>query len=140
MKGCRSSFISALATALLAGGCAHATHAAAPAVALPAPTYPDLGAVMERFYQFVEGGHWRFAYAMLAPAYRARTSEAKLVARYSRYVSFDVTVRQQSDTSVVSSIAGVARDGGRSLHEETVTLAWDGADWKITGLRWTTAH
>ena len=90
---------------------------------------------MERFYQYVEGEHWGFAYAMLSPAYRARMSEAGLVARYSRYTSFDVTLRQRSDTSVVSRITGIGPDGKRSLYVETVTLAWDGADWKITGLR-----
>lgn len=137
MKGCRSSFISALATALVAGGCARSTHAAAPVAALPVPRDPDLGTVMERFYQYVEGGHWGFAYAMLAPAYRTRTSEADLVARYGRFTSFDVTLRQRSDTKVVSRFAGTGRDGRSLRDEETVTLAWDGADWKITGLRWT---
>ena len=92
---------------------------------------------MERFYQQVEGGHWRFAYAMFAPAYRARHSEADLVARYSRYASLDVTLRQRSDTVVVSHLEGIDRDDGSPLRdEETVTLAWDGADWKIADLRW----
>jgi hypothetical protein len=150
MRGCRLGFISALAIALivpapflLASGCAQPPRdeAAAPAHALPAPKDPDLGSVMERFYQQVEGNHWRFAYAMLAPAYRARLSEADLVAHYGKYASLDVTLRQQSDTTVVAHLAGTDRSDGRPLRdEETVKLGWDGADWKIVDLRWVSTH
>ena len=150
MRGCRLGFISALAVALiapapflLASGCAQPPRdeAAAPAHALPVPKDPDLGTVMERFYQDVEGQHWRFAYAMLAPAYRTRHAEDVLVSRYGRYASFDVTLRQRSDTVVVSEIEGTDRDGGRPLRdEEVVTLAWDGADWRIADLRWVTGR
>jgi len=146
MRGCRLGFISALAVALLAqalllvaSGCAQPPRdeAAAPAHALPVPKDPDLGSVMERFYQQVEGQHWQFAYAMLAPAYRARHGESDLVARYGRYASFAVTLRQRSDTVVVSDIDGIDRDrGSPQRDEELVTLAWDGADWKIADLRW----
>jgi hypothetical protein len=91
---------------------------------------------MERYYQQLEGGHWRFAYAMLAPAYRARLTETELAQQYGGYASFDVTLRQQSDAVVIARIDAVGRGDARALHvEETETLVWDGADWKIAGVR-----
>ncbi len=138
MRGCRRNFISALAAVVLASGCAEprdVARALRSPPALPAPKNPDLGTVMERFYQQLEGGHWGFAYAMLAPAYRARLSESQLTQRYSIYASFDVTLRQRSDTLVTARIEAVDRDARPQHAEETVRLNWDGADWKIAGIR-----
>lgn len=99
----------------------------------PAPANPDLGTVMERFYQQVEGAHWPFAYAMLSPRYRATLDQRRFVALYDRYADLDVSLRQYGDRVVVATL--VAKDRGKPPRahrfEETTTLAWDGEDWKI---------
>ncbi len=136
MRGCRRDFIAVLAAAIAACGCARAsTGDDRPAHPVPAPTDPDLGTVMERFYQQVEGRHWRFAYAMLAPAYRARLSEDDLARQYDGYASADVSLRQPSDRVVIAQLAATDPTGRRLRVEETVTLAWDGADWQIAAIR-----
>ena len=99
----------------------------------PAPANPDLGTVMERFYQQVEGAHWPFAYAMLSPRYRATLDQDRFVALYGRYADLDVSLRQFGDRVVVATLAAKDRDTPPRAHrfEETTTLAWDGEDWKI---------
>jgi hypothetical protein len=99
---------------------------------LPAPANADLATLMERFYQQVEGAHWPFAYAMLAPRYRAAVSQDRFVALYDRYTDLDVSLRQYGDRVVVAFLGATERDS-RKAHrfEETTTLAWDGEDWKI---------
>lgn len=103
---------------------------------MPAPKNPDLGTVMERYYQLVEGKHWDFAYAMLAPAYRGHVSEDAFARRYGGFSSADVDVRQESDRVVVVRLGALDRASGKRLAvEETVTLSWNGADWKIASIR-----
>ena len=98
-----------------------------------APANPDLGTVMERFYQQVEGAHWPFAYAMLSPRYRAALDQNGFVALYDRYTDLDVSLRQYGDRIVVAMVAAKERATPSRAHqfEETTTLAWDGEDWKI---------
>ena len=102
----------------------------------PAPKNPDLSAVMERFYQQVEGGHWPFAYAMLSASYRARLTQPQLVERYGDLIDPNVRARQLSDRTVVAWLDGTERGHpGRALHvRETVTLAWDGEQWTIDAI------
>ncbi|HWT04227.1 MAG TPA: hypothetical protein VN224_00590 [Xanthomonadales bacterium] len=99
----------------------------------PAPANPDLGTVMERFYQQVEGAHWPFAYAMLSPRYRASLTQDRFVALYDRYTDLDVSLRQFGDHIVVATLGAKERGSPPRAHrfEETTTLAWDGEDWKI---------
>ncbi|MBV8643980.1 MAG: hypothetical protein JO225_08700 [Candidatus Eremiobacteraeota bacterium] len=100
-----------------------------------APADPDLGSVMERFYQQVEGGHWRFAYAMLSPHARTTITEDGLRARYAGLVSPDVMVRQVGPRLVVASIDAGRAGSAEHVHlEELVTLAWDGEGWTIDAL------
>lgn len=112
-----------------------ATASAAPHAASvrPAPADPDLATVMERFYEQVEGGHWRFADAMLSPRLRAQLGENGLRSRYETIANLDVTLRQTNARTVIASLAGTVRDDpSRKLHlEESVTLAWDGEQWTI---------
>ena len=99
----------------------------------PAPVNPDLGTVMERFYQQIEGAHWPFAYAMLSPRYRATLDQDRFVALYDRYADLDVSLRQYGDRVVVARLGAKERGSPPRAHrfEETTTLAWDGEDWKI---------
>jgi hypothetical protein len=144
MRGVRLLSLTAAAALLIAAGCGtpHRDAAASPGAsaapraqgnAVPAPKNPDLGTVMERFYQQVEGDHWPFAYAMLSPRYRATLTQTQLEERYARLVSPDVTLRQLDDTTVVTRIDAKDRaDRTRAVHlEETVKLAWDGEAWTI---------
>jgi hypothetical protein len=125
-----------------AGGCTpHRTHAEVSGVAAsaaqhraPAPANPDLGTVMERFYEQIEGAHWPFAYAMLSQRYRASLSQDAFVARYDGFADMDVALRQRGgDRIVVATIAAKERGAaGRARRfEETATLGWDGDDWRI---------
>jgi len=140
MRADRIFAIAMLALPALAAGCgpsrAHAIAGSTVAPAAhrhaPAPGNPDLGTVMERFYQQIEGAHWPFAYAMLSPRYRASLSQDRFVAMYERYTGLDVSLRQSGDRVVVASLGATER-GARTAHrfEETTTLSWDGEDWKI---------
>jgi hypothetical protein len=113
-----------------------ATPAARAHSAMPAPADPDLGTVMERFYQQVEGGHWRFADAMLSPRLRTQFGPDGLHARYDRLAGLDVTLRQTNSRSVRASLVATDRDDpSRTLHlEETATLKWDGEQWTIDAI------
>jgi hypothetical protein len=102
-------------------------------VNVPAPANPDLATVMERFYQHVEGAHWRFAYAMLSPGYRKTLDQNRFVARYDRFADLDVSLRQYGDRVVVATVGAKERGSAAAAHrfEETTMLGWDGEDWKI---------
>jgi len=91
---------------------------------------------MERFYQYVEGAHWPFAYAMLSPRYRATLSQDDFVHRYDRLADADVALRHMPGTVVTARIDGVDRaDRTRRVHfEETVRLVWDGEQWAIDAI------
>jgi hypothetical protein len=146
MRGLRVLGTVAILVVLACGGCtsrgdtgAGSQHASAAGSVRPkpAPTDADLGSVLERYYQYVEGGHWRFAHEMLSPRLRARVSENDLMDRYDAFASSpQVTVRQTSGTALVVWLDGDARaDPSRSLHvEEHVTMAWDGEQWTIDSL------
>ena len=141
MQAQRVVLVAVLALAVAgACGCASprerasvAAETVAPHRHAPAPANPDLGTVMERFYQQVEGAHWRFAYAMLSPRYRAALDQDRFVARYDRYTDLDVSLRQYGDRVVVATLGAKERAGPPRAHrfEETTTLAWDGEDWTI---------
>jgi hypothetical protein len=141
-------FAGVLAAVLLAdAGCSSARRdasgstAAATATVAPrahqrnvaAPANPDLGTVIERFYQQIEGEHWRFAYAMLSPRYRATLTPEEFQRRYDVLLSPDVTAQQLGGSTVVVRIDAKDRaDRTRAIHlEETVKLAWDGEQWTI---------
>ena len=141
MRGYRLLQVATVAVALAAVGCGHAANArGGPAVharrAAPAPAYPDLGAVMERFYQQVEDGHWRFADAMLTPRYRASLGPDGVRARYEPLADIDVTLQQRDPRTVITALS--ALDSGtprrRRRYRETVKLAWDGEQWLIDSI------
>jgi hypothetical protein len=141
MQAKRVVLVAVLGLLAAAAGCAprRAHVIAGPTVApsaqrhVPAPANPDLGTVMERFYQQVEGAHWPFAYAMLSPRYRAALDQNRFVALYDRYTDMDVKLRQFGDRTVVAMVAAKERAMPQHAHvfEETTTLAWDGEDWTI---------
>ena len=143
MRADRTLPLMLLCLAVLAPGCARrAADAPPPSVAAarahePAPADPDLAAVMERFYQQVEGGHWRFAYAMLSARYRAGITEAGLRSRYDELADLDVNLRQTTDRVVVARLDAHDRlDRARvRTVAETTTLAWDGGQWVIEAIR-----
>jgi hypothetical protein len=142
MQAKRVMVVAVLAVLVAAAGCtprrmhreiSGGTVAPAAQHHAPAPANPDLGTVMERFYQQVEGAHWPFAYAMLSPRYRATLDQSGFVALYDRYTDLDVKLRQFGDRTVVAMVAAKERaipQRARTF-EETTTLAWDGEDWKI---------
>jgi hypothetical protein len=111
--------------------------ASAPKMQAAAPANPDLATVMERFYQQVEGQHWKFAYAMLSPRYRGTLSDSAFVDRYADLVNPDVQLQQKTDRVVVAQVRGRDRLDRARYHgfEETVTLAWDGEQWVIDDIR-----
>ena len=142
MRADRVAVVAGLAFIVLAAGCTQArttlsasTETVAPAARhhAPAPANPDLGTVMERFYQQIEGAHWPFAYAMLSPRYRAALDQDHFVARYNGFADLDVSLRQYGDRVVLATIGAKERsDPARALRfEETAALVWDGEDWKI---------
>ena len=142
MRADRVAVMAGLAFVLAAVGCTPArttlsasTETVAPAARhhAPAPANPDLGTVMERFYQQIEGAHWPFAYAMLSPRYRATLDQDHFVARYSGFADLDVSLRQSGDRVVIATIGAKERGAAARARrfEETITLAWDGEDWKI---------
>lgn len=130
-----------IVAAMLAGGCGPSRHAAETAagdaspahVRATAPANPDLGTVMERYYQYIGGRHWQFAYAMLSPRYRATLSQDAFVARYEDLADADVAIRHRPGTVVVAQLDGVDRkDRSRRVHVlEVVKLVWDGEQWTI---------
>ena len=123
----------------LAGGFAIVTactpsspHAIAKIASLPAPRNPDLTPVAERFYQQVEGGHLRFAYAMLSPVARARLDRDAFDARYATLDAAQIDARQAGDRAVVAVITVPARGGrpARALRER-LTFGWSGDEWTV---------
>ena len=96
-----------------------------------APTNPDLGDVLQRFYEDIEGRHWEIAYAMLSSRLRSTTSEAAFEARYAPFTNADVTVGQPNGLHVAVRLSDAARHVATTEH---VALAWDGEDWKIDRL------
>jgi len=133
MRGCRPVSILAVAAfasaAALTAGCA--PRPSAPAHARPAPKNPDLGDVLERFYEDIEGRHWDVAYAMLSPRLRAALPEPAFEARYAAFADADVNVGQPAGLRAV-----VRLDDARSHASavERVTLAWNGEDWTVDRL------
>ncbi|HEY0394382.1 MAG TPA: hypothetical protein VGD01_07780 [Candidatus Elarobacter sp.] len=113
-----------------------ATPAAGARATAPAPANPDLAAVMERFYQQVEGGHWTVADGMLSPRFRAASGPNGVRALYAPLADLDVSLRQTTDRTVVASLTALDRaDRARKRRfEETVTLRWDGEDWTVDAI------
>ncbi|HTW83709.1 MAG TPA: hypothetical protein VMD91_06570 [Candidatus Sulfotelmatobacter sp.] len=126
-----------LAAAVCAGGCSGSSSSTSAASPAPAPSDPDFSAMMENFYQQIEGKHWSFAYGMLSARYRKRFSEDDFIDRYSTIDSPDVLVRQLGDRSVDVRLTGTdAHDPAQHLAEyEQVSLAWDGAEWVIDDIK-----
>ncbi|HTJ25063.1 MAG TPA: hypothetical protein VMA36_02765 [Candidatus Limnocylindria bacterium] len=134
----RDRFVSTAAAAAvsLAAGCTSASRPMAASSAAPAPTNPDLGGVLERFYEGIEDRRWSFAYAMLSPRYARELSRSDFTALYDRYADTDVAIRQTSDRSAVATLTVQERNPGpRRRFEETWRFAWDGERWELDGLR-----
>jgi hypothetical protein len=133
--------LAATCAVLLATGCVSGTASSSATPApKPAPSNPDLGSVLEIFYQQIEGEHWPFAYAMLSARYKARLSQSAFTDRYRDIAGLNVSVQQTSDRG-----ADVALDGHDADHPsvpvaavEHVRLAWDGQGWTIDAI--TRAH
>jgi hypothetical protein len=139
MRGDRFVSIAVALAVLLAAGCAsttqrHTTSSAAPA---PAPSDPDLGAVLERFYEGIEDRRWAFAYAMLSPRYERALSRNDFTALYDRFADVQVVIRQTTERSAVATLRTKehATAAASRRFEETWTFAWDGERWVLDGLR-----
>ncbi|HZX68038.1 MAG TPA: hypothetical protein VFE70_04090 [Candidatus Elarobacter sp.] len=138
MRGVRLFPLVLLATAVALCGCIArhaengpvATTASAPA---RAPQDPDLAAVMERFYQMVEGEHWQFADLMLTPGYHTRLGLDGMRPRYANLTGIDVTLQQTGSSTVVAHMSARDRSNpARVLNFiETSRLFWDGQQWGI---------
>lgn len=126
MRGLQLLTIVAVLVCLITG-CVTAPHRTA-----PAPSNPDLGTVLERFYQQLEGGHWRYAHAMLSARYGALVSEDELRERYASFAFAEITVGQPHGMTVAVELTAPAHAGEAALAvRETLSLVWDGEDWKI---------
>jgi hypothetical protein len=129
-----------LVVALVAGsGCAQRSAAvdatrAAPVRHTSPPPNPDFTPVIERYYQQVEGAHWRFAYAMLSTRYRGRMTQEQFEARYNGFPALSVAARQTSDRTVSAQLIGYDRPGRPHHLEEKITMAWDGEAWTIDAI------
>ncbi len=126
--GCRLSTIALCLGVAFAGctsqhGTASSTHHA-----MPAPTDPDLGAVLERYYQQIEGRHWDVAYAMLSPRLRAALPEPAFEARYAPFTDADVNVGESNGMRVQVDLDDTAN---HIRATENLTLKWNGEDWTI---------
>ena len=91
---------------------------------------------MERFYQLIEGEHWRFADAMLTPRFRAALGAAGIRARYENLAGIDVTLQQTGPSAVVAQLGATMRNG-RARHVryvETVRLSSTGGEWAIDAI------
>ena len=142
MSGDRLVRAAAVALALAAlGGCgprhadagAGASATTAAAAHERAPQDPDLAAIMERFYQQVEGEHWAFADGMLSQGYRTAIGLDGVRPMYKDLADLDVSLQQTAASTVVANLS--ARDPTdrtrRLRYRETVRLLWDNDQWAI---------
>jgi hypothetical protein len=130
--------VAAFGVALSAGCASGSAGSSASASPQPAPTNPDLGAVLENFYQQIEDEHWSFAYAMLSARYRARVSQSAFVDRYRDIAGLNATIVQDTSSRVVQVTLAGTKVGDPSKHVdevERVRLAWDGQEWTIDDIR-----
>lgn len=132
------SIATACALALLLPACAGGSGSTgANASPRPAPSDPDLGSVMENYYQQIEGQHWSFAYAMLSPRYKKQLSQDALIDCYRSIVNPDVRVQQRTDRTFDVEIQG--RDANvptKHIDEiEHVRVMWDGQEWLIDDIQ-----
>jgi hypothetical protein len=145
MRGERLLQIAGLAVAaVVLGGCGGArhTHAAGPRATVVAaspqraPQDPDLAAVMERFYQQVEGQHWAFADYMISPAYRLVLGPDGVRERYKGLADLDVTLQQTAASTIVATLSAKdsANPARRLRFVETSRLLWDGEYWTIDSI------
>jgi hypothetical protein len=127
----------ALAVVLNAGCASTPQRHTAPSSRAPAPADPDLGSVLERFYEGIEDRRWAFAYAMLSPRYERALSRRDFTALYDRYADVDVAIRQTTSRSAVANLTVKEGSGTAARHhvEETWTFAWDGERWMLDGLQ-----
>ena len=91
---------------------------------------------MERFYQLIEGEHWRFADAMLTPRFRAALGAAGIRARYESLAGIDVTLQEMGPATVVAQLGGTMRNDSarRVRYIETVRLSSAGGQWAIDAI------
>ena len=91
--------------------------------------------MIERYYQQIEGGHWRFAYAMLSDRYRRKITEVQLHDLYAPFHELSVAARQTSNRSISTVLDGHDGSGRRTLpYRENVALTWDGEAWTIDAI------
>ncbi|MGD1067389.1 MAG: hypothetical protein ABR975_11280 [Vulcanimicrobiaceae bacterium] len=138
MRARVKSIAAACVLALLLPACAGGSHAAtATASPRPAPTDPDLGSMMENYYQQIEGEHWAFAYAMLSPRYKKQLSQDAFIDCYRSIVAPDVRVQQRTDRTLDVELQG--RDASvptKHIDEvEHVRVVWDGQEWLIDDIQ-----
>jgi uncharacterized protein YceK len=143
MRGERLLHIVALALAAVTlGGCAgrHSDANAGPqataAAAERAPQDADLAAVMERFYQQVEGEHWPFADGMLTPAFHTILGLDGVRERYKDLIDLDVTLQQTGASTVVAHVTAKERNdpARRVSFIETSRLFYVEGQWAIDSI------
>ena len=131
----------AVATAMLAACTArHADAGAsttdATATAVPGPQDTDLAAVMERFYQQVEGEHWQFADGMLTPGFHTILGLDGVRPRYQDLWNLDVSLQQTGSSTVVAHLTARHRsDPARySSYIETARLFYTEGRWEVDSI------
>ena len=142
MRGERLLLTMLLAASLGLCGCT-GTHAArsdagATAAASPAraPQDADLAAVMERFYQLIEGEHWEFADAMLTPGFHTILGMDGVRPRYQDLADIDVTLQQTGASTVVAHLTAKQRgDPSRIVHVVEIVRLFDAdGQWAIDSI------
>jgi hypothetical protein len=146
MRGERLLHIVAIALAAVTlGGCGSARHADADAgpraTVVPvsqerAPQDADLAAVMERFYQQIEGEHWAFADGMLTPGFHTILGLDGIRERYKGLADLDVTLQQTGSSTVVAHLTAKDRNdpARRVSFVETTRLFYADGQWAIDSI------
>jgi hypothetical protein len=145
MRGERLLHVAAVAVAtVLLCACSAARHAAADAgttagavaSVAPGPQDTDLAAVMERFYQQLEGEHWAFADGMLTPGFHTMLGLDGIRERYKDLADLDVTLQQTGASTVVAHLTAKTRTNPvrRVSFIETARLFYTEDRWQIDSI------
>ena len=119
----------AIVAAILLAGCTPVRPVSHVPANRPEPKNPDLGAVMERYYQGVTSERWAFVHAMLAPKLADRYDTDALKARYGRYRDADVQVQEAHGKTMRTTLRTPTLQAA-----ESATLTWAGDHWEIAQL------
>lgn len=95
----------------------------------PEPREPDLGAVMERYYEAATSGHWLLVHGMLSQRLGARLDGDALRRRYGPFRDARVRIADAGPKTIRTILRTPVLQT-----TETATLRWDSDRWEIDSL------